>query len=273
MSDALVHLQLDRNARAAQLGCHCTRAALRAHDLVVHRRGEKGLRRIAIRVVDRLGSRRIVGMKEHRAGRRVGPERQELVGAGQADPTGELGRLVSGSAEPARVEREHRGVVAAGAVPHDEDPARVAAERFGVLQAPGQRCCAVLEEARVAHFGIEPVVGHQDQDAARGQRFADELVVGALPAVPGAAVEEHDHRPARGRRRRGRRVDVELVARQGPVGDVCAQVVGVAAGEGVQSAERRACREREGGSERKGKQAAGAAEGTGGQIHCEGFTR
>ena len=161
----------------------------------------------------RLGIGRRVGEAEHRL-ERIHPQRQEVVGTGQADEARQHRRLQLVLRQPARVQRHHGGVVGPGAVPHHEDTTAVDLPLAGLLPGPGHGLCAVFDELRVAHLGVQAVVGHHHDHAACRQGAPHEGVIGALTAAPGTAVEKHHHGPAAGRRLQalGRQVHIGALA-------------------------------------------------------------
>ena len=94
---------------------------------------------------------------------------------------------------------QHGDQVAAGRVPGDEDPPRVAAELAGVAVDPDDRR-ATLGHQRVQVDARHPAVVRDDGDRARRPQPAhDEAEVRLVEAVPVAAVKEHVNGSHRGR--------------------------------------------------------------------------
>ena len=107
-------------------------------------------------------------MAEDPAGDGIG-EGQEVVGTREADEAGDDVRLQPVCCQPLRLQRDHRGIVGAGGVAHDDDPARVAADLASMACGPGDGCGRILDEARPAPIRMEAVVGDdRDEPACHG---------------------------------------------------------------------------------------------------------
>jgi hypothetical protein len=220
----------------AQPGGHAAGIALRVDQAVLAGRDQQR-RDAGAAVIHRLRGGRRGGIGKDQFRGRIF-DREEIVGTGQSDPAGQARRRHRVFVQPAGVECHHRGVVAAGAVAHHEQARRVAAVSADVLGGPRHRLGRVVEECRVFHFRIEPVVGDHHHHPARRQRAADEGIVGTLAVAPVAAIEEHHHR--RGAGSLVRAVDVELEAGTGAKGDA-GRCIGCAGGrERVERRQRRA---------------------------------
>ena len=72
--------------------------------------------------------------------------------------------------EPLRVKREHGGDIGARRMPHDEQPSRVAAKFCDVVVGPAQSLGAIHQKIGEPDFRVEPIVRHDDDVSARGQR-------------------------------------------------------------------------------------------------------
>ena len=96
-------------------------------------------------------------------------------------------------------------------MPGQDDPARVAAIGRDVVPHPGDGGGAVLEEAGEGRLRVEPVIRQHRHEPLRGERLSDEGVIVLRAVLPGAAVEEHEHRRILGRGHR--RVDIEAPPR------------------------------------------------------------
>ncbi len=241
--DAWVEVERDLGAVGLQCLGELHSVALRVDQAVDARCAEEGARHAGVvNVVDGHAAGGVVGEVENRLDFSVG-DGQKVVGPGQPDPPGQIGAAQTDGVQPARVERQHGGVVGTGAVAHQVDLVRVAAPMGDVLRRPGDGAGVVAQEVGVAHFGIEAVIGNDGDDAARSQRLADETVHGAVAAGPAAAVEKHDHRGTAGlglaQRGSVGPVDVQRFARGGAVGDVATEGVGVGRGEPVDQGDRR----------------------------------
>ena len=80
--------------------------------------------------------------------------------------------------EQLAIQREERRHVRAGGVPHQHDVPRVAAELLRVLLHPRDGLRAVVQERRKLHVGIQAIVRQHRDEAALGQRRADEAILG-----------------------------------------------------------------------------------------------
>lgn len=210
--DTVIDLLLDRRAGSAQARGKLLRIAAGIDQFVVARRGQEGRELRGGRMPHWLRFRRRVRMVEYRS--HVGiDDRDEVIRAGEAAPTGEFARAAPELAEPAPIERQHRGVVCARAVADHEHPSRVAPPAPEVRHRMVERGRAVVQEDRVAYFRVEPIVGNHGQDALRGERLADKAILRALATIPGAAVEKDDDRIALRRRSFERPVEIGALAR------------------------------------------------------------
>ena len=95
-----------------------------------------------------------------------------------------------------RIGAEQRGDLRAGGVSGEEQPLRIAAVFAGMRPRPCHRIGCVVHERRKAGGGIRAVVGDDGEDAVAGEALADEAVLRAAAALPGAAIEEHHRRRA-----------------------------------------------------------------------------
>ena len=167
-------------------------------------------RRLRSRIQDRLRFGRRRGREEHRLHLRIA-DRQEIVRTREADEARERRGRRARVGEPARIERQHRGVVGTRAVTHQIDAAPVAAARVDVGELstpPRPRCRPGTPDSRTcgSRAGSRRSRSRMPREA---ERVADEAVVGLRPRVPRAAVEEEHARCDRPGTR-PRHVDVEL---------------------------------------------------------------
>ena len=103
----------------------------------------------------------------------------------------------------------HRREMAAGRMPGDDDPRRVAAMRGGVAPDPGQRRPLLAHDLVDARRRAERVVRHDHQGAGGDEGRGDERGVALVERAPVAAVDVDQHRRAR----RGGREQVEPLCR------------------------------------------------------------
>ena len=81
-------------------------------------------------------------------------------------------------------------------MPHQEQRAGAGPRRVGLH--PRRRTRAILQERRICHGRIKAVIRNHDDGAGAGQGGRHERVHRLAAAVPGAAIEEHHDRQARG---------------------------------------------------------------------------
>ena len=106
----------------------------------------------------------------------------------------------------------------AGGMAGEHDPIRVAPMRRDIFPHPGDRGGGILDKSRELDFRIEPVVGHDRDEAARGKALPDEFVIDPFAFLPTAAVEENDD-GFRGARL-GRFINVQAMTRIRAIRDV-----------------------------------------------------
>ena len=191
--------------------------ALRIDQLVLSGQGgdQQGGRGLGRHVVDGLRSGGRVRVKEDGPGGGVF-DRQEIIRTGQAYPAAQVVRVHAVARQQAGVERQHRRIVGARAMAHHEQTGGVAAMAARFHRGPGYGAGGILQNFRVVHLRIQPVVGDHGQVAARSERVANEGIVGALALRPVAAIKEHHH--GCGPRADFWRVDIEFLPWQGAVG-------------------------------------------------------
>ena len=100
---------------------------------------------------------------------------------------------------------------------HDEQPARITVKGRDIVVRPAQRHGAVGEEIGEFDLGIKPVVRHDHDVAAAGERRGEKAVSGFVASLPAPAVEEDDDWGAGGT---ARLIDIELAARAVGIGNV-----------------------------------------------------
>ena len=61
-------------------------------------------------------------------------------------------------------------------MPHQENPARIAAEFRRVRACPRNRLRRVIHECRKANLGIKPIIGNDDHRSLGGEVRADEAI-------------------------------------------------------------------------------------------------
>ena len=227
------------------------RIALRIDQLVLSGQGgdQQGGRGLGRHVVDGLRSGRRVRVKEDGPGGGIF-DRQEIVGTGQAYPAAQVVRVHAVARQQAGVERQHRRIVGARAMAHHEQTGGVAAMAARFHRGPGYGAGGILQDLRVVHLRIQPVVGDHGQVAARGKRVANEGIVGALARRPVAAIKEHHH--GYGPRAGLGGIHIEFLPRQGAVGQAPRHLRGTAGRQGIDDAQGRAGGQA--GRERDGRQ-------------------
>ncbi len=101
-------------------------------------------------------------------------------------------------------------------MPGDRDAPRIAAVGRDMVDRPADRRGGIVDEGGKAHRRDQPVIGHDDDEPARGDGPGGEGIAAAVTRIPPAAVEEHDNRQRSG----GvlRHIDVELLPRVGTIG-------------------------------------------------------
>ena len=196
-------------------------AVARANQCVVVAGRQQRGRRVGGGDQQRLGRAKIGCAAERRLGHRL-VERQEVIGAGQADPAA---HRLAVRAQPLRGERQHRRAIGPRRMAGEHQPVGIAMQRRGMDADPMHGGGMVAQEIGEADLGHQPIVGDGDDEAARRQRPADERVTLFRAAVPRPAIEEDDDRIAAGRLGR---IDVERAARAGGEGRVVDEADGAA---------------------------------------------
>ncbi len=206
--------RFDAGSRRTQFGGEMDRVA-RQDGRVVEAVQQKHRRSTLIGEGDRLGLRHVRCFQDRLE--LVGGQRQEIIGAGEADESFQVPALQAGRGEIARVEGHHRGDMRAGRMTHQEQARQIAIVLRRVVARPAHGPRGVLDEGRKAGFGIDAIIRDHDDIAVAGQGLGDETVLRARAAFPAAAIDKDDDRMRAGPLRA---VDIQLLARQGAVGDV-----------------------------------------------------
>ncbi len=216
MRDPFVNPRIHHRALLPQPGGEGSRVGRR--DEAIPRAGDQQRwRGGGARVADRLADRIVGEAVEDPAIDRPG-HRQEIIGPGEPDGAGECGFILPRSGEIVPLQGEHHREIGPGGMASDEHRPPVAAELPGIPPHEGGRPCGVVDEIRIAHLRIKPVIRDRHHQAEPRQRPADKGVFAPRAALPRPAIEKHHHRQLP-HDRTGRAMDVETVARPLAIGD------------------------------------------------------
>ena len=164
-------------------------------------------------------------------------QRQEIVGAGEADHCAQLdARVEIDAGKPFPIERQHRGNIGARRMAHDDEPAPIAANLGDAIDRPAHYSRRILDESREAHLRVNSVIGNDGREAAGCQRRPNKKIIASFTAFPAAAVEEHDDG---GGSACCRRIDIKDMARTTAITHTLTGVRRIDPGDRIQTIDRR----------------------------------
>ena len=151
-------------------------------------------RLVAIDEIDRLRTRLLLRRRTEHADERGIGQRQEIIGAGQTNETGELPRLHVDLGQPALVGSQQRADMRTRRMSHEEHHLWISTVLGGMRMHPRHGLGRIAHEPGHAYLRIFAIVGNGHHQPMARQGFPHPAIPLALAVLPTAAIEEHHHR-------------------------------------------------------------------------------